>query len=192
MKSLSALSFILGTLALSRLSADVPTRWLSPNHKLEASTLLCHEPERPDRDDLNWDVVTVKNASGSSLASLSLEEGSGINRAMVGDAVWSPDSRFFVFETESSGAHSIWHWPTYVYDALTSKIYSIDDTLGAVTCNNDGLKFLAEDCIKIEFYNMAGGGSDPYSITKTVSLPDFVKNGAKVALHAQCFVHAAH
>ena len=187
MKSLLAVVVFLVLLTSSRLSADEPTQWLSPDHKLKASVVLCHES---DRHDLTWDIVTVENASGSRLASLSLEEGSGIDRAVVGDAVWSPDSRFFVFETESSGAHSIWHWPTYVYDATTSKIYSIDDTLGAVTCNNNLLKFSGPDSLEIWFWDStkADGSYSP----KIIDLRDFVKKGPKMALHAKCFVYAPH
>lgn len=74
-----------------------------------------------------------------------------------------------------------------MYDATTSKIYSIDDTLGAVTGSSNKLKISAANLIKIEFYNMVGGGENPFSFTKTVSLPKFVIKG-KVALNAICLV----
>jgi hypothetical protein len=141
----------------------------------------------------NYQVINFFDQHQHLLARLSLEEGSGINRAMILYAKCSGDSRFFVFMTESSGGHSVWHEPTYAYDATTSFIYSIDDSLGATTSSNRELTITPSDAIQLDFYNFQFEKNfDPYSFTKTVSLPDFVKNGAKVALHAQYFVHASH
>jgi hypothetical protein len=154
--------------------------WLSPNHTYRAVVKTVFGPPEAYQ---NYQVINFFDQKQHLLAKLSLEEGSGINRAVIEEAAWSPDSRFFVFETISSGGHSIWHMPTYVYDASTSLIYSVDDSLGAIASSNRKLKFTATNAIQLEFYNMEGGGSDPFSFPKTVSLPVFVEKG-KVALNS--------
>jgi len=45
---------------------------------------------------------------------------------------WSPDSRFFVFSTTSSGGHSAWHFPTHVYRRSDRTFRSLDDSVGPV------------------------------------------------------------
>jgi len=165
------------------LHADAKKNWTSPdggliahaeNHKADGSA-----------DYTDWDVVTIRDRNGKVLASLSLEDGSGINRAVVTDAVWSPGSRFFVFETASSGGHSAWHEPTYVYDAKTSLIYSIDDSIGAITSDNSPLHFVHGDTLHVALYNSdAEKESDAFCFPKELSLPDFVMN-AKIALHSK-------
>ncbi|MCE0522209.1 MAG: hypothetical protein LV480_04790 [Methylacidiphilales bacterium] len=124
--------------------------WSSPNHMYQAVAKTIFGPQDTYT---NYQVVKIFGQKESLLASLSLDEGSGINRAMILYAKWSGDSRFFVFMTESSGGHSIWHEPTYVYDATTSYIYSIDDTLGATTSSNRALTITLSDAIQLDFYN---------------------------------------
>ncbi len=156
--------------------------WVSPNHLYRAVAKTVLGLPESYRD---YQVIKFFDQKHKPLASLSLEEGSGINNAVIGDAVWSPDSRFFVFETASSGGHSIWHMPTYVYDATTFLIYSIDDSLGAIASSNRKLEFTESDAIQLDFYNTQfEKDSDPWSFVKTVSLPAFVKNGAKMAVHS--------
>jgi dipeptidyl aminopeptidase/acylaminoacyl peptidase len=113
--------------------------WISPDGALIALARNFNHPEDSAYND--WDILTVQDRAHKSRASLSLEEGSGVNRAVVTEALWSPDSRFLVFQTESSGGHSSWHTPTYVYDTKTSRIYSIDDMIGAITSDNSPLHF---------------------------------------------------
>src|SRR5207249_10981362 len=38
---------------------------------------------------------------------------------------WSPDSRFFVFSTFSSGGHSGWNFRTFVYSVDANKFVSV-------------------------------------------------------------------
>jgi hypothetical protein len=174
-----AASTILATSAVK--SDEKPQVWPSPDHGLVAKAYNFHEDGRPD---LNWDVVTFWDHHGKSIASLSLEEGSGINRAGVVETAWSPDSRFFVFQTTSSSGHSAWHCPAYLFDATTSRIYSIDDSIGAVTDGDKTLQIDAKDTLRISLYNFNNAkDSDPWSLPRTLSLPDFVKT-AKIALHS--------
>jgi hypothetical protein len=53
---------------------------------------------------------------------------------------WSPDSRFFVFNAQSSGGHQPWHWPAYVYSRRDNNLYSLDDVIGPVVARDFELK----------------------------------------------------
>jgi hypothetical protein len=169
-------------LSVSHSFAEDVKVWLSPNHACRAVAKTISGPQYSYTD---YQVIKIFDQKKNLLAALSLEEGSGIDRAMILYAKWSDDSRFFVFMTESSGGHSSWHEPTYIYDATTSFLYSIDDSLGATTSSSRELTITPTDEIQLDFYNFQfEKDSDPYSFTKTVSLPDFVKNGAKIAIHS--------
>jgi hypothetical protein len=45
---------------------------------------------------------------------------------------WSPDSLYCVFTTTSSGGHSPWHFPSFVFSRHNHSIKSLDDTVGAI------------------------------------------------------------
>jgi Tol biopolymer transport system component len=180
--SIAAILFSILVSANAAMAADEDRKWPSPDKSLIAEAVISTEP---DRSDLNWDLVKIDNKDGVTVASLSLKEGTGINRALVEDTAWSPDSRFFVFTTSSSGGHSIWHMPTYFYDRRSSLIYSVDDSLSAVASSNRKLIFASNDTLELEFYNFENSkDSDPYSFLKSVCLPDLVKGHAKIAAHS--------
>jgi WD40 repeat protein len=163
-----------------------PKLWISPNNRIIASADTHLYPDKPDRNDLSWQDVSFQERKGLPLASLSLEKGTGINRALVSEALWSPDSRFFVFSTWSSGGHSSWHSPTYVYDATTSYIYSIDDTIKSVTGESDTtLEFVGGDKLKLRFWD--GENVRPEPSPRTIDLIEFVANHPKVAMGAKRF-----
>ena len=172
---------------VSALGTEAPKLWPSPNHKAVASAITRLYPGKPDRPDLSWQDVSFKDTKGHLLASLSLEEGTGINRALVSEALWSPDSRFFVFATWSSGGHSSWHSPTYVYDATTSDIYSIDDTIKSVTGESETqIQFTKVDTLRLRFWD--GENAQPDASPAEIDLIKFVKKYPKVALGAHRFI----
>jgi hypothetical protein len=173
-------AFLLGTTGLH---TDEKKSWTSPSGGLVARAK--NHKAAGSADYTDWDVVTIYNSAGKILASLSLEEGSGINLAVVTEAIWSPDSRFFAFQTTSSGGHSAWHAPVYIYDANNSLIYSIDDMIGSVTSDNSPLHFIHGDVLQVELWNSKWEkDSDPTFFPRDLPLPDFVKT-AKVALHSK-------
>jgi hypothetical protein len=164
-------------------TAGTEKHWSAPGGSLVA-VVTTFAPSQ-NADHLNWDVVAIHDRAHRVIASISLEKGSGITHAVVDDAVWSPDSRFFCFETASSGGHSAWHQPTYVFDAKTSRIYSIDDTIGAITSDNSPLHFTRRDVLHIALYNFnQEKDSDPFCFPKDLDLPKFVKT-AQIALHSK-------
>jgi hypothetical protein len=178
--SLAITAFLLGA---SGLQADEKNKWISPdgtlvvraeNHKAAGSA-----------DYTDWDVVTIRDRHHTLLASLSLEEGSGVNRAVVTTATWTSDARFFVFATTSSGGHSAWHMPAYIYDASTSCIYSIDDTIGDTTDDNPQFQLSKPDVLRIRFCD--GTKAEAETAPRMIDLRDFVKKGPKLALKSHCY-----
>ncbi|MGD1026926.1 hypothetical protein [Candidatus Binatus soli] len=40
---------------------------------------------------------------------------------------WTPDSRFFVYNTTSSGGHQAWHSPTFFYSRANNRIRNLEE-----------------------------------------------------------------
>ena len=53
-------------------------------------------------------------------------------RRIPSEYAWTPDSKFFVFSTESCGGHSPWNSKTYVFSVDAKKVVFIDDVIGPV------------------------------------------------------------
>ena len=60
-----------------------------------------------------------------SFASEDHEHGEGVSHA-----AWTPDSKFFVFSTSSSGGHQPWHGPAYFYARRQNRVLRLDDYIG--------------------------------------------------------------
>jgi hypothetical protein len=75
------------------------------------------------------------------------EHGFGVERAG-----WTPDSKFFVYSTSSSGGHQGWHFPTYFISVTDFKARKLDDYLGLIT--NPSFDFIAPDVILIEGHRL--------------------------------------
>jgi hypothetical protein len=51
---------------------------------------------------------------------------------LIEQAKWTPDSKYIVFTTSSSGGHSPWHNDTFVFSVADRKLASVDDAVGLV------------------------------------------------------------
>lgn len=51
---------------------------------------------------------------------------------LIEQAKWTPDSKYIVFTTSSSGGHSPWHDDSFVFSVADQKIVSVDDAVGLV------------------------------------------------------------
>ena len=75
------------------------------------------------------DKISIRDQHGAELSVKDHSSSTGWNGRYLYHGDWTPDSRFFVYSTLSSGAHSIWHCETFAYDAHTNRFYSLDDFL---------------------------------------------------------------
>jgi len=78
------------------------------------------------------DKISIQDAKGKELSVKDHSSPTGENGRYVFRADWTPDSRFFVYSTISSGAHSVWHCETFAYDARRNRFFELDDFLGAI------------------------------------------------------------
>jgi hypothetical protein len=78
------------------------------------------------------DIVEIRTNSNSLVARLSMESPSGERGRYVLYSKWTPDSKYFVFSTMSSGLHSVWHRPTFAYSVKTNGFYRLDDFCGSI------------------------------------------------------------
>jgi hypothetical protein len=78
------------------------------------------------------DKISIQDAKGSELSVKDHSSSMGENGRYLFRADWTPDSRFFVYSTISSGAHSVWHCETFAYDARRNRFFELDDFLGPI------------------------------------------------------------
>jgi hypothetical protein len=81
--------------------------------------------------------LDIRASSGALLRSKSFWSRDHNHGEGVDHAEWTTDGRFFVFNTSSSGGHQPWHVSTYVYDARTNKLRSLDSIVGPITSDFD-------------------------------------------------------
>jgi hypothetical protein len=74
--------------------------------------------------------VVIRSADGKLLTSKDYSSPRGSNGYHVARAKWSPDSQFFVFSTASSGGHSPWSFPTWVFSREKNLIVSFNKMIG--------------------------------------------------------------
>lgn len=84
--------------------------------------------------------VLVQTRQGHTLATRNFSSADGEHGRIVLRAAWTPDSRFFVFSTISSGGDNAWHYLTYFYSRGSKRISCLDDVIGPVTTPNFVLK----------------------------------------------------
>ena len=88
---------------------------------------------------------------------------------------WSPDSKFLVFTTSSSGGHSPWHFKTYVFSVADKTFRNLDDAIGSVT--SPEFRFEAPDVLVVTV------GNDEQKKQVRVSLPKGISEINPVEYH---------
>jgi hypothetical protein len=111
----------------------------------------------PPLDESRIDIL---DSQEHVLASDNFKSSDGEHGRSVAKSAWTPNSRFFVFSTQSSGGHSPWHWQTYFYDHKTNAFKELDDTTGPIIKKDFQLE--APDLVKVY---VQGTPSDPMDIT---------------------------
>jgi hypothetical protein len=90
--------------------------------------------------------IIIKNKDGKILCSKNYGSEDGEHGFGVENAVWTPDSKFFVYSMSSSGGHQPWHFPADFCSITDSSIKSLDKYVGPIT--NSHLEAKAPDIIK--------------------------------------------
>lgn len=100
------------------------------------------------------DTVTIILKEAGSQAEFPMTSQAGSKGRYVLKSEWSPDSKFFVFSTFSSGAHSSWNFKTFVYSVDVNKFISVDEKVRPVTDKN--FQLTEPHTLQVETLNPSG------------------------------------
>lgn len=82
--------------------------------------------------------VEIRSSIGGALTFKDYSSPGGTNGYYVLNAKWSLDSQFFVYSTMSSGGHSPWSFPIWVYSVKKSQFANFSDMInGSPTVSGD-------------------------------------------------------
>src|SRR5215471_15985030 len=73
--------------------------------------------------------VVIRTNKGDTLTSKDYSSPRGANGYYVANAMWSPDSQFFVYSMSSSGGHSPWSFPIMVYGRRKNVFAAFSDMI---------------------------------------------------------------
>ena len=73
--------------------------------------------------------VVIRSSAGTKLTSKDYSSPGGANGYYVLNAKWSPDLQFFVYSMMSSGGHSPWSFPIWVYSVKKNQFASFSDMI---------------------------------------------------------------
>ena len=112
------------------------------------------------------DTVAIVSRESGSRVEFPMTSGSVWNGRYVLKSEWTPDSKFFLFSTFSSGAHSSWNFQTFVYSVDANKFVSVDEKLRPVTDHD--FQLISPHTLQVETLNPSG--IDFPSFKRTVDL----------------------
>ncbi len=95
-------------------------------------------------------------------------------RRIPSEYAWTPDSKFFVFSTESCGGHSPWNSKTYVFSVDAKKVVFIDDVIGPVVGPDFPLK-----APHTGIFRIISEGDIDHPTEKTLDLAQLFKKAPK-------------
>jgi hypothetical protein len=143
-----------GTSLHAARAGDIPLRYRSPDKGLVAVIV-------PTGDDLGAKSmpgdsayecrVEIYNDKGRRLWSLDFSSPDQDHGRGVAFARWSPDSRFFVFSTTSSGGHHPWQYYTYAYSRPRNALFLLDEFMGEVL--DPKFSFARPDVITLKIFD---------------------------------------
>ena len=92
--------------------------------------------------------VVFRGTDGTLLTSKDYASPRGTNGYYVVRAQWSPDSHFFVFSMSSSGGHSPWSFPTWVFSRDKGIIADFSTFIGGNPTLSADFSFVGPHTIK--------------------------------------------
>jgi len=111
--------------------------------------------------------IAIRRFDPRNLAELSLFSPDSQHGGHIEQIKWSDDHKYLVFSTTSSGGHSPWHFPTYVFSTDKWAFLLIDDSLPAIT--DKSFSFTDSSHITVQTLRNPGADSDD-RISTTIDL----------------------
>jgi hypothetical protein len=121
--------------------------YLSPDGALVARVMPVGKSGR----DWAETRIEIRTRGGRLLRFVSFESADTEHGEGVEHAAWTPDSKFFVFNTSSSGGHMPWHGPAYFYGKRENRFRRLDDYIGPGPCL--AFSVAAPDVVRINAYD---------------------------------------
>lgn len=85
--------------------------------------------------------VAIRGSDAKLVTSKDFSSPRGSNGHYVVRAMWSPDSQFFVFSMASSGGHSPWSSPIWLFSREKERIVSFSEMIGGNPTISDDFSF---------------------------------------------------
>ena len=131
----------------------------SPNGALTAATRRIPDKKYIWRDDLDgFRLVVFPLKPGSDKNTGAPYFSRDFPERVPARVQWSPDSRYLVLTTTSSGGHSPWHYTTYVLSVPQRRVLSPDDRIGPIV--SPEFSFKSADTVVLEVGPRSAEGID--------------------------------
>ena len=116
--------------------------------------------------------IVIRTSEGKLLTSKDYSSPRGANGYYVYAAKWSPDSQFFVYSMSSSGGHSPWSFPMWVYSRQKNLIADFSAMIGNNPTVSGDFKFTGPHTVLATTWEKAGSDN---KLPVTVDLEDAIK-----------------
>lgn len=140
-----------------------PRKFTSPDKKFVA-LVLAADKSLNDTPDMESNVV-INSSSGSKLTAKDYSSPDGANGYYVLNAKWSPDSQYFVYSMMSSGGHSPWSFPIWVYSATKNQFASFSDMIGGAPTVSGDFKIAAPHTLNASTWKQPGDLTDKIPVS---------------------------
>jgi hypothetical protein len=119
---------VLVLLSIGEVQAKSEWTYPSPNGRWIAKVKHIRKSSTAEQES----VVEIKARKGPVRAYRDYTSEDGEHGLRIIRASWTPDSRFFIFTTLSSGGHQSWNYPTYFFSMSDEKFHVLSDYLAPV------------------------------------------------------------
>ncbi len=130
--------------AQTRSIASPPQKYESPDKSLIATITSNKLPEATAES-----IVELCTVGGQILVHKDYSSEDGEHGYGVVQAMWTPDSQYFVYSLTSSGGHQAWHSRVKFFSRKQKKVFGLDETISdAVT--NPQFSVAAPDIVTVD------------------------------------------
>jgi hypothetical protein len=109
--------------------------------------------------------MVIRSSAGDTVTSRDFSSARGMNGYYVDHAKWSPDSQFLVFSTISSGGHSPWSFPIWVFGRKASRFAPLTDLIGGKPSLSGDFTFAAPHSLTSSTWKQEGAIDSKVPIT---------------------------
>ena len=109
--------------------------------------------------------VVIRSSTGDTLTSQDYSSPRGANGYYVYKAQWSPDSQFLVFSLVSSGGHSPWSFPMWVYGRKQNRFAKFSDMIGGKPTLSGDFDFSGPHTVIATTWKKEGDMDDAIGVT---------------------------